>query len=289
MHRSLLAGAAVGTLIAGLAVVWLSHNTAPTRTTDHRAALSCSRPAGGGRPATLRVSAIDTKLPEALEDALKRGTAMAQARWQDWLGNDRLAGSPVDLLFIADAQRFAQLYNGPDVDGWTTTGFYRIRSHEAVILWAEPWRTQAFATALHEVSHLLTAWHLGPTPPWLNEGLAEHFETLDHQADAFRVSAAHLRTLHSKGPVNLDTLLGLSARTFARDDAERNYASAWALVAFLLDSESGRATFLGLLSAAHTRRCAPVSDVTPLLSRYPGGLEALRTDWLRWIAEQSPA
>ena len=285
MHRSLLAGAAVGTIIAAVGVYWLSRDAIPSARIVG-AAPACAR-AAGSEPPEFRITGLDTVLPDALRQALEAGAGFAAAKWREWLADDSLPAGPIDLVFIADADRFARLYNGPDVDGWTTTGFYRTRSHEAVVLWAEPWRAQAYATALHEVSHLLVARHLGPTPPWLNEGLAEHFETVERGGGSFRSNEAHLATLGRDGPVDLAPLLRLNRVAFTATQAERHYAPAWALVAFLLDSEAGRPALLSMLRDTHTRRCAPDTDVAALPSRYPGGLEALENDLAQWIGSRS--
>jgi hypothetical protein len=308
MQRSIITGAAVGTFLAILAALFVSRDAPVDATpaashlsTPGGAALACLNPPAAATQVTPRVDAVATALPESLYRAIDSAAALTHARWQHWLGRDELVAAPVNLIFMGDAAAFADVYEGPEVDGWTTTGFYRARSHEAVILYSPPFRRDALATTLHELAHLQAAWHLGPhTPHWLDEGLAEYLEMLDVDASGrgdaverwrFRRNDAHLKLLAAVGPVDLETLLSLSRLGFSRRDAPRRYASAWALVAFLNHSETGRAFFDELLRAAHAARCEAVPDARSALAAYPGGLTALEADWRRWLdamVEQNP-
>jgi len=290
-RHSLLIGAVTGAALALLATgAALLLGMADAPAAGERTALSCEPgmpdAAGAGR---LRIHAIGTPLPHGLRADLVVGADTALALWRDWLGEQTLPAAPATLLFLDDAQDFAELYNGPDVDGWTATGFYRIRSHEAVILYSAPYRASARATAFHELSHLMTAWYLGPTPAWLNEGLAEHFETFaPGNRQAFVNYTGHLAVLAREGPLPLETLLGLSRRQFTVEEAARRYASAWSLVAFMLDDAQARPVLDTLLREFYAGRCAD-SDARALqqraLNRYPGGPAALEAAWRAWLTD----
>lgn len=290
-RHSLLIGALSGAVLAMLATgAALTLRADEPRAKLERAALSCapSSPAANAAGA-LRIHAVGAELPETLRADLLVGADTSLSLWRQWLGEQGLPPAPATLLFLDDAGDFAELYDGPDVDGWTATGFYRIRSHEAVILYAEPWRHSARATAFHELSHLMTAWYLGSTPAWLNEGLAEHFETFrPGWGPAFDDYPAHLAVLAREGPLPLDTMLGLSRRQFTVEEAARRYASAWSLVAFMLDDAQGRVVLDTLLRGFYAGRCDG-TDAQALqdkaLARFPGGAEALAATWRRWLAD----
>jgi hypothetical protein len=290
-RHSLLVGAVSGVLLAVLATgaaLLLRADEPPAG--KERTALSCAPSLPPARETgTLRIHAVDTELPPDLHDELLIGAETALALWREWLDEQTLAPAPATLLFLDDAQDFAVLYDGPDVDGWTATGFYRIRSHEAVILYAEPWRHAARATAFHELSHLMTAWYLGPTPAWLNEGLAEHFETFTPgRTPAFGAYRGHLAVLAREGPLPLATLLGLSRRQFTIEEAARRYASAWSLIAFMLDDAQARVVLDTLLRGFYAGRCSG-TDAQALqdraLARFPGGVEALDAAWRDWLGD----
>jgi hypothetical protein len=231
------------------------------------------------------VRAEDAVLPSTLEGSISAGAKRSYEQWRDWLGDAALVRSHINIRFIGDGERFYRIYGKAPGDAWTATGFYRIQTNEALVLYTSPYRENALKTAFHEMSHLITAWHLGLTPPWLNEGIAEHFETMrvSWQGAEFADNAGHRALLRDEGPLPLATLLALSPRDWREQGPARQYASAWALIAFLLDSEAGRDTLQQLIRRAHAQRCAAPTDLAGMLDNYPGGRQTLEADWQRWI------
>ena len=271
--------------------------------------------APGGTALSIRVDVEDSVLPERQRAQIDAGTRRIYAQWRAWLGAAAGAGPPVKLRFVGDGERFAALWGKGADANWTLTGFYRMRSNEAVVLYTPAYRDSALASAFHEISHLVTAWYLGASPPWLNEGIAEYFETMYFENDSladgsvdnppfdnaaventysknmqaaaararFNRSQAHLDLLRAQGPVPLGELLAITGRDWTTADAHRRYASAWSLIAFLMDSSAGRETLTALVRRAHAQRRAPAADLTPALDTYPGGRQALEAAWRRWM------
>ncbi|MEL7045399.1 MAG: hypothetical protein AAGL66_10315 [Pseudomonadota bacterium] len=284
MKQSLLMGLVLGVVLAFAAMLFAPPREGPARAERQDVALSCYAASANNKLA-MSVTGVDVEVPQELHAQLDLASQQLNARWQDWLGVEELTPAPASLQFLGDAARFNSVYDGPNVEGSTATGFYRIRSHEAFVLFDETHRRSAAATALHELSHLHTAWHLGPTPAWLNEGLAEYFETLrPGPPPAYVRSRSHLELLLSDGPVPLTDLLLFSRREFAREDAQRRYASAWSLTTFLLEHRAGREVFRALLRDAYANRCESGAELRlDALLTYPGGLESLEAAWGRWI------
>ena len=81
----------------------------------------------------------------------------------------------------------------------------------------------------------------------------------------------------------LGELLAIAGRDWTAEAAHRRYASAWSLIAFLMDSSAGRETLTALVRRAHAQRRAPTADLTPALATYPGGRQALEAAWRRWM------
>ena len=276
--------------------------------------------APGGAALSIRVDVEDSVLPERQRAQIDAGTRRIYAQWRAWLGAAAGAGPPVKLRFVGDGERFAALWGKGADANWTLTGFYRMRSNEAVVLYTPAYRDSALASAFHEISHLVTAWYLGASPPWLNEGIAEYFETMYFENDSladgsventpfdyapvesapvenaygknmqaapararFNRSQAHLDLLRAQGPVPLGELLAIAGRDWTAEAAHRRYASAWSLIAFLMDSSAGRETLTALVRRAHAQRRAPAADLTPALATYPGGRQALEAAWRRWM------
>ncbi|MEM9397035.1 MAG: DUF4124 domain-containing protein [Pseudomonadota bacterium] len=242
----------------------------------------------GAREFFITIKAESAALPEALEGSLRAGAKRTYDQWHSWLGQEALVRSHINLRFIGDQQSFNHLY-GDAHKSMRAIGFYRMRTNEAVVLYSEPYRALAQATAFHEMSHLITAWHLGPTPPWLNEGIAEYFETLQvqWQGAKFNASRQHLRLLAERGIIDLDELLSLTGDTWATRDAYWHYANAWALVAFLQHSDRGRQTLRAVVREAHATRCDREADIRGPLLTYPGGLSQLHQELSDWVREKN--
>ncbi|MFK7829062.1 MAG: hypothetical protein AB8B57_04710 [Congregibacter sp.] len=240
------------------------------------------------------VRAENAVLPASLESAIRAGARRSYAQWSEWLGREEMVRAHINIRFLGDEESFAQAYGKPNKDGWTTTGFYRVRSNEALVLYTPPFQGSALGTAYHEMSHLITAWHLGSTPPWLNEGIAEHFETmqLGWQNAEFAPNRLHLELLQTQGPVPLQELTQLSHKEWGLEDPLRRYASAWSLIAFLLDSRPGQQTLQQVVKRAHAQRCNPrlslpgsPGSLREVLDSFPGGASSLEMQWRRWVRE----
>lgn len=235
----------------------------------------------------IRIAVEGADLPTGFTAAIDAGARYSYAFWREWLGKERLQASLINIRFIGDDARFDHIYNAQSPEGWTTTGFYRIRSNEALIRYTDPHIRNALATTFHEVAHLIAAWHLGPTPPWLNEGLAEYFETMrvaNGQVE-FHKSATHERILRQTPPTPLPALITLSRSEWADKDAALRYASAWSLIRFLFDTAEGQQTLTAVIHSAYSQRCDVETHLETALGQYPGGLSRLEQDWNTSLAQ----
>ncbi len=236
----------------------------------------------------LDISIEDAVMPSSFEARVRAGARRTYEVWENWLGSDSLVPTQINLRLIGDTDRFTEVYGKADSEDWTTTGFYRIRSNEAVVLYTPQFQRTALSTAYHEISHLITAWHLGPTPPWLNEGIAEHFETmrLDWSTSQFPLNLRHLAVLKQSSPLSVDELTGLSRRDWGSAEPQRRYASAWALMSFLQGSGENMKTLRHVLREANAQRCSTPADLRNALATYPGGFAGLDEDLQRWLNAQ---
>ncbi|MFT4769286.1 MAG: hypothetical protein ACI8RN_002430 [Glaciecola sp.] len=244
--------------------------------------------AAAAEPFSIAVQAEAATLPEGMEQKIAIGADAAYAQWREWLGENALLHSRINIRFLGDEDQFRQIYGKPNTDEWTTTGFYRMRSNEALILYTPAYRATALGNAFHELSHLVTASHLGATPPWLNEGLAEYYETL-HLVDGnvqFADNLLHLQMLRSQGPISISDMTALSRQLWMKEDAQRRYASAWSFITFMMHSDDGQRTLQRVVQQAYTHRCEARPDLRKALEDYPGGLQSLQGDWLAWLDEQ---
>jgi hypothetical protein len=139
--------------------------------------------------------------------------------------------------------------------------------------------------ARHEASHALLAGVYGPTPVWLNEGLAEVLSMLAvaGQTRSLDVHERHARnlqvTFRAWRPGALQTLLAMQPADWGRYEAIDTYAPSWALVYDLLSDAAGRTTLQAVLEAQLASPCSVLDSVSLIDTTFPGGVRALEQRW----------
>lgn len=167
-------------------------------------------------------------------------------------------------------------------DGW----FRLSRTGPETVLWAGDQMRPIF---LHEASHYLTS-HSGPTPRWLNEGLAQVLETATVRGNALTVRTPphHAQILASVGRPTVVSLITHPGawNELPSDQAGPLYIQGWALTALLLSNAKGQETIRAILAAWRT---APgnASTRSAIEQTYPGGLDGLEAAFARWRPDAS--
>ncbi len=124
----------------------------------------------------------------------------------------------------------------------------------------EAWRGRR-DVLLHEMTHVLTGAYFARLPPWLNEGLARYYETLQVEGGEVVIGTPppyHLvldRTSAMGRVPSFARLTSMREAFYAKDTALVNYVGAWKLV-HLLSSADHRDRFIAYLRALHRGRPA---------------------------------
>ena len=114
-----------------------------------------------------------------------------------------------------------------------------------ITLSVAPERGDPFHTINHEYVHFVLRSNFGDgIPPWLDEGIAEYFETVQLIDPQHIISGAtpadHLKLLKQSSLIPIKTLLSTDGKTVhSGDDGPRNlfYAESWALIHFLINRD----------------------------------------------------
>jgi len=109
-------------------------------------------------------------------------------------------------------------------------------------------KSNSYSTIFHEYVHFLLDRNIGRSdlPPWLNEGLAEYYETL-HVIDNQRISLGgppngHLLLLRQNELISFKTFFAIDNSSLHRNGDESRslfYAQAWAMVHYLFHTGKG--------------------------------------------------
>ena len=179
----------------------------------------------------------------------------------------------------ADYQKARQRY-AKNISA-NSLGFYSGNHNLAVVLASH--NEQTAKTALHEAAHVINHGIMMATPRWLNEGLAEYFEQLKAFASAATVHPNSYALNYLRQHGNRPLAEFLRDERWQDSNNQRNYATAWGLIYFLMDSRNNRALLAELLNQVTDDRCANTDTAAWLQRRYPGGVRKLEQDFRRWM------
>ncbi|AOT10443.1 DUF1570 domain-containing protein [Pseudoalteromonas luteoviolacea] len=144
---------------------------------------------------------------------------------------------------------------------------------------------QTMRTAIHEAVHAINQAVIGFSPRWLNEGLAEYFESIDVSMQVGKVSSfEHVsRKGFLQGQVMSPLqLFGAEAqwRAFKPDIL---YRSSWAFMHFLMSSDKGRMGLKQLMLLEQSEPCSSLGS-DKVLSVFTNHYPALGQTFLSFIS-----
>lgn len=211
--------------------------------------------------------------------------------WHYLLGEERLRQSHITLKIIGGPARYDAFREKTWPGSLPNAGFYRAGENTAYVRHDPGMPEQTLRSAFHEVSHLITASHLGPTPPWFTEGLAEYFETMEvrDQSGVVRPNPRHLKILRSNSIPELHDFLRMESEDWYGPQRKLHYAAAWSLIYFMLGDDDGRFALKNVVGEAHANFCKPFPMDRHLARHYPGGLAQLEARWQRWLSSEKVA
>ncbi len=173
-------------------------------------------------------------------------------------------------------------------------GFYSRRLRE-VVVWKNKSTEKMLRTIHHESSHFILRDKIPKCPKWLNEGLAEFYETCTINGPSMIIKPQDKKDARTKRSVRdmsimpLKEYLALSNKEWTKlNRRAENPAStiAWSLVYFLMSSDTGIRAVRGVMHSLSHEKSKTFSSVKAIDRAYPGGLVNLERDWHRWIPQK---
>jgi len=202
-----------------------------------------------------------------------------------WNANSSPPSSRVRVILFASEQDYEPYRVRATADA------YSVGSDDQDYIVMTGGEAKSFRIAAHEYSHLVLRTSGSKLPPWLKEGLAEVYSTLQMDDRGTEVGGplrARLQTLHRRDWVSLDRLTGLSNEAFQHQERTENelfYAESWALTAMLALSPGYAAKFPRFVNAA-----GEGSSSLDLLTRiYERSAEQIGRDLRVWVEQGAPA
>ena len=244
---------------------------------------------GKKRDFTYEVVPDGITLPVDFQGKVRAGAKRIYDTWHFFLREENLRQSHITLRVIGGPERFDAFRARSWPNSKPVSGFYNPGLNQAFVKYNPARPDQALATSFHEISHLITASHLGPTPPWLTEGLAEYFETMrvKDQAGTIYPNRAHINLLKRSVLPPLGDYLEINRSEWNGDQRDLNYATAWSLTHYLMSTNHGTYALQQVVQQSHRNFCKPFSAAGALDGAYPGGIPKLEVDLRKAIKNEA--
>ena len=167
-------------------------------------------------------------------------------------GSEAAGSKPVSIIAFRNRREFA-----PYTPNQAASAFFHPgAAHDFIVMTNDS--TGQYQVANHEYTHLLVGQTSETLPVWLNEGMAELYETLQREGPLIvvgRAAPGRAQALASEKWIDLDVLLSVtndSPLYNEKDRAGMFYAESWALVHMLNLGEAYRARLHAMLDALKT-------------------------------------
>lgn len=240
----------------------------------------------------LKVDSSNARLPAFTQDRVTTGVNKIYKTFSKVIQVAELRKIDLNVSFYSDTNKFhAYRKKVAPTTSSKATGFYTPRLNQSVIL-ARGSRDYIVGIGLHEATHAMVAAMFGGAPVWLNEGLAELFETMQmdgSQRYVFKANSRHLRLLKRSSLPTLASHFNQTPREWYSDKNRKlNYATDWSLVYFLMSSQKGIDFLRYMLDNLAVNYCRGFSTVAFVEQSYPGGIAGLEQGWRKWLKQASP-
>ncbi len=209
--------------------------------------------AGASSPSWVEVRSAHFRVVSDASEAEARKLASElekiRAIYQSVLGPEVASEGLIPVFAAADSKGFRGLlparWRDEGAKRWAGL-FIEAPSGYAILLRLDLRGDLRFRTVYHEYFHYLTRQNVGPLPPWLNEGLADYWATIDIRDEEILVGRPdydYLGLLKRKMPLSLEALFQAADDSphYRREETMTLfYAESWALTHFLQSSEGRR-------------------------------------------------
>lgn len=237
---------------------------------------------------TLDIALVGTIAQHDLDSKLRIAVEKTYHLIAELLPEEALRRVAVSLKVFGDKARynnFREQYLGGQI-AWAD-GFYHSKDNTAAVLWRN--KAQAQAVALHESIHVINFGLIGIMPRWLNEGMAEYLENLNVIGQGAEIPLSARSAMRQQLSAPLNAIFQDHHPHWRNQHRVSLYQSSWALTAFLMESDEGRAHLRRLLSSLSKQRCQSINSLHWFNEHYPGGTIALEKAVALWLRQSEPA
>ena len=208
----------------------------------------------------LTLSITSPHLPEGFSDTLINRIKVLLEKYEYSFGLYLLKKSEINLVILPSQESYLELISNLSIDSPNSQGVFWARSNYAFVAFKN--QKQALQTALHEIVHALNFSLIGSQPRWLNEGLAELFESMEVTVSENDSQISHFAMQKNTNEIHLLDYLGLinAEQQWGTDERAHLYLSAHRFLMYLLDHQEGITIVRNLLQEESQAPCSRLSE-----------------------------
>ena len=186
----------------------------------------------------------------------------------------------LNLVFSHSKREYDALQSSKAPTATASQGFYSGK-HNLAAVWYKN-EQQARRTAIHEAVHVINSGLFGNTPRWLNEGLAEYFETIKVSGLAGKITPLNWQQKYAVHRMPLGTIIYGNNNSWKKKSRQNMYIASHSFVYFLMSTPNGKQLIKKIFKHLAENRCQQ-HDLQPIFATYPAGFYGLEKDWHDWM------
>ena len=235
------------------------------------------------------------ELTDVQQKGIVFGMECIQSTYEDMFGFTFSNDFKIKAVLFKEKQDFMNYQRKSINKIISESGYYSGGKSEAVT-WLQDDFQRMVAVLFHEASHMLTREHVPMCPVWINEGLAEYFESLNLFNGNRCIVLQKNRMSWCKHwlkqgfPVEFEPFFAMNRESWKAFDEKNNnagYTIGYSIVYFLMTNTKTKSILKEILWD-FKRNGFKADSVATINQFYPGGIKKLEIHWKRWIPRARP-
>ncbi|MBM7072409.1 DUF1570 domain-containing protein [Shewanella sp. 202IG2-18] len=225
---------------------------------------------------------INTKrtLPKFFERDTSVGVKKIYQILNGYMNEDLIKPVQLNLTFAHSKREYDALQKVKAPTATSSQGFYSGKHNLAAVWYKND--LQARRTAIHEAVHVINSGLFGNTPRWLNEGLAEYFETIKVSGLAAKITPLNWQQNAAVQRMSLRTVIYGENNNWKGSSRHNMYVASHSFVYFLMSTPKGKKLIKQVFKSLAENRCQR-HNLQSLFASYPTGFYGLENDWKNWM------
>ncbi|KMT65868.1 hypothetical protein [Catenovulum maritimum] len=236
----------------------------------------------------LTVNLVFTHLPRGFIEEFKAKLEIIMHSYESSFGLHLTQPESINILILPNRTQYLDLMANLSIDASYSQGMYLYYANHAFVEMKD--EQQVVRTALHEAVHTINHFFVGFTARWLNEGLAEYFETIVLAENESKPNVYLLPQPKRVDEIMDVNQLATSNQQWNTKERSNLYLSSFYTAAHLMKYRRQADILARLLQAEAKDKCSAMADneYLSLIEQDYYQLQPSLTEWLQSFFNQQP-